>query len=1011
MENSLHPDAPQPPHVPDHTLLRLVGRGSYGEVWLAQNIMGAGRAVKVVRRTAFQSARPFEREYSAIRRFEPLSRQADGLIHVLHVGRHDDAGLFYYVMELADPVVPGGAELDVAGYAPRTLAGEFARTGRLPLADCLGVACSLAQALGALHQKGLVHRDVKPSNIIYVNGRTKLADIGLLSEQGESRSFVGTEGYIPPEGPGAPGADVFSLGKVLYQACTGLEHTRYPELPAAWIARDEHGAMEFFEIVLRACEGDAARRYANAGELQGDLALLQSGRSVRRVRQLERRVLALRRWGVAAAALAALAWGGTWMASQRAAREAALRAAAEDALFASQLQLAGEAVRSTRPAARAEALAAVKAAAQIKPGRRELRDVTVAALVQPGLREIRRIPFTPGPEGQPTGMPAFDASLQTFTLVDAQGRITMHRTADGSTTTALPQSLPPAWLHLMLSPDGRWLAAPAEAGRLQLLRTDGSGPAILLGGLPGGGPARFSPDGSRLIVPAPSGDAHLYAIGGPDFGATSPLQPLATLQLAAKDELAGTVGSVNAVFSPDGRRVAAGFSINREAGAAGLVTVHDVATGERTAAMPTDAPVNALAWHPGGAWIALAMADTQVRRWRPGEASAAAWVRQEAQAVAVEFHPGGEMAITSGWDSTTLLWNVADGGLITRLPGWGLDARFSTDGRRLVASDANRRESRLYEIERLPLCQQIILPRSPQVAPWTTGPEAVAVSPEGWLAIGAAEGFWLARPGSPEVFETRHGGIHSLTSSGGRLCIGSAGALAQMPFPRLESGGRWQVGDPEILVDNHNFLGAAFAKNGSRAFACTSENVYSWREGSPETRTFPGLPMRYMAASADGSWVACATRGKGFVRVWPADDPGRARDIPASGAWIRTAMAPDASFVLVGDGYAVRAIRLPGLEPAWTAPGREPGSLSATCEVSPGGHLVAAALEPNVPWLLDAATGRPIVRLAHPFGQNVSALAFSEDERWLAVCGSRWTVFLWDLHALRQQLAAQGLDW
>src|SRR5262245_29621271 len=91
-----------PPTIPDHTLLRRIGKGSYGEVWLARNVMGTFRAVKVVYRRAFDSDRPYEREFAGIRRFEPVSRSHPSQLNVLHVGRDDVAGHFYYVMELAD---------------------------------------------------------------------------------------------------------------------------------------------------------------------------------------------------------------------------------------------------------------------------------------------------------------------------------------------------------------------------------------------------------------------------------------------------------------------------------------------------------------------------------------------------------------------------------------------------------------------------------------------------------------------------------------------------------------------------------------------------------------------------------------------------------------------------------------------------------------------------------------------------------------------------------------------
>src|SRR2546426_4357628 len=68
------PDQTALPAIPEHQLLRCIGRGSYGEVWLARNIMGTYRAVKVVYRKNFENERPYEREFAGIQKFEPISR-------------------------------------------------------------------------------------------------------------------------------------------------------------------------------------------------------------------------------------------------------------------------------------------------------------------------------------------------------------------------------------------------------------------------------------------------------------------------------------------------------------------------------------------------------------------------------------------------------------------------------------------------------------------------------------------------------------------------------------------------------------------------------------------------------------------------------------------------------------------------------------------------------------------------------------------------------------------------
>jgi serine/threonine protein kinase len=108
---TVHSSGPSPipdrPSVPDHEMLRCVGRGAYGEVWLARTILGTCRAVKVVYRRRFENARPFEREFLGIQKFEPISRSHEHLVHILHVGRNEQDGYFYYVMELADDASAG----------------------------------------------------------------------------------------------------------------------------------------------------------------------------------------------------------------------------------------------------------------------------------------------------------------------------------------------------------------------------------------------------------------------------------------------------------------------------------------------------------------------------------------------------------------------------------------------------------------------------------------------------------------------------------------------------------------------------------------------------------------------------------------------------------------------------------------------------------------------------------------------------------------------------------------
>src|SRR5438046_9504367 len=117
------------PSIPDHELLRCIGGGSYGEVWLARNVLGDYRAVKVIYRDRFEHDRPYDREFEGIQKFEPISRLHESQVDILHVGRNDGAGYFYYVMELADDA---GAIPNDECQSPTRCDGATARREEAP---------------------------------------------------------------------------------------------------------------------------------------------------------------------------------------------------------------------------------------------------------------------------------------------------------------------------------------------------------------------------------------------------------------------------------------------------------------------------------------------------------------------------------------------------------------------------------------------------------------------------------------------------------------------------------------------------------------------------------------------------------------------------------------------------------------------------------------------------------------------------------------------------------------
>lgn len=271
------------PNIPDHDVLRKIGGGAYGEVWMARGVTGAMRAVKVVWREDFDDERTFEREFEGILKYEPISRDHPALVNILHVGRSPDGvSFYYYVMELGDDVVTG-QEINPIEYEARTLRPDGKAGLRLETGLCIDVGVRLADALDHLHSIGLAHRDVKPSNVIFVNGKAKLADIGLVAAR-DQRTFVGTEGFVPPEGPGSAQADVYSLGKVLYEIATGKDRLEFPELPDELPTGLERKRwLELNRIICELCEPRISKRkISSAAELAAALRNLQRGKRRRR---------------------------------------------------------------------------------------------------------------------------------------------------------------------------------------------------------------------------------------------------------------------------------------------------------------------------------------------------------------------------------------------------------------------------------------------------------------------------------------------------------------------------------------------------------------------------------------------------------------------------------------------------------------------------------------------------------------------------------------------------------
>ena len=255
-----------------YEILGKIGTGGMADVYKAKDH-------KLNRFVAVKVLKPeFREDTTFIRKFRSEAQAAAVLTHpnivnVFDVG--DDNGVYYIVMELIEGI---------------TLKEYISKKGRLSVKEATSIAIQVSMGLEAAHSHGIVHRDVKPQNIIIsMDGKVKVTDFGIAraaSSNTISSNVMGSVHYSSPEqvrgGYSDEKSDIYSLGITMYEMVTGkvpfdgdttvaiaIKHLQEEMVPPSVFAEDLPHSLE--QIILKCTQKSVDRRYQNMEDVIADL--------------------------------------------------------------------------------------------------------------------------------------------------------------------------------------------------------------------------------------------------------------------------------------------------------------------------------------------------------------------------------------------------------------------------------------------------------------------------------------------------------------------------------------------------------------------------------------------------------------------------------------------------------------------------------------------------------------------------------------------------------------------
>jgi WD40 repeat protein/predicted Ser/Thr protein kinase len=1011
---------PGPMRFAHYRIRRLLGEGGMGAVYEAeQDSPRRAVALKVVRPGLASPAilKRLTQEAQILGRLHH-----PGIAQVYDAGLGDD-GQPFFAMELIR-----GLPLD-----------EYARRHGLDLAARGGLVARVADAVQHAHDQGVIHRDLKPGNILVEQtGQPRVLDFGvaratdadLLTAAGLTRTgqVLGTPNYMSPEQiAGDPAAidrrvDVYALGVILFELAARRLPYRLEDRPLAEAARlileedaprlglldaDLRGDLE--TIVAKALEKDPARRYPTAAALAEDLRHWLAHEPIRarppsalyHLRKFARRHTALVGGVVATGVALVLGLVGTILFAVGEARQRGLAERNAQAAIAEKREAMFQAYR-----ARLSAATAAISAHDVADAERQL-DAAPEDLHHWEWRHLySRLDDSSSviqlPAGgrsslihRSRGFPLHGSDrLRVVTLTgDGLGLIDL----EGGENTTVPIDV--TRVHAVE-------AAPTRLGLRIIAWTDDTGFDLLdetaqilchvnVRAAHDRESSVVSWDGTRLACLSPDGAWWRL----PVFDATSGKQTAACFGHRMNR---GDV--VGLAFSPDGTRLAS-------CGEDRVARLWDPANGALVATCRGhESRVVSAAFRPDGARLVTTSTDGTVRQWdvTTGREVEPPYDRHYGVVTAAAYSPDGDWVASTGADRTIRMWRATgrqDVAVLHGHAGRVSEVAFARGGRRLAS--LSRRTSfgddtvRLWEVD----------PRTtvPVLRGHTSYVYPVAFSPDGrWLASGGWDNtvrLWDARTGEAACAPLDNGDVVKT------LAFSPDGSrLVSARQDRLQV---WEVGTgrrlEEISVPAPNILAVAFRPDGATLAALDGSGgatIVSTATGAAVAHLLLGgrHDTKALAYSPDGRWLAGASADQKTVCLFDAHTYEPSAQFPGHDGVIAVTFSPDSrQLASCSSDHTVRV---------WPIDGGACRELRGHSDhvfavaFHPDGSRLATAGRDRAVWLWDLARGEEVARL-QGHTDYVWSLAFSPDGTTLASGSGDFTVRLWDTAPLRARHQAR----